>query len=281
MTTSRERPSTIVDRDHIVAALDEEWDCLINLAVGLAPADWEQATDCPGWSVKDCYAHIVGTESMLLGRPMPEVELPEDLPHVHNEIGRTNEAWVMAFRDRSGAEVLADLAEVVLERRAALRAMDQAAFDEPSWTPAGEDTYGRYMRIRVMDQWFHEQDVREAIGKPGHLDGTAPEVVLDEIAAVIGYVVGKKAGVTRGKSVRFDLRGALSLQLDVAVTDRARVVDQLAGEPTVTLVMPGATFCRVAGGRRPWDHPWVRSGLTIQGDDELGLQVLSNLSFMI
>jgi uncharacterized protein (TIGR03083 family) len=275
------RTLTIVDRDHIVKALDEEWDALIALAADLAPSDWDHPTDCPGWSVKDCYAHIVGTESVLLGRPMPAVELPEDLPHVRNEIGRANEAWVVAYRSCSGAEVLADLAEVITERRAALRTTDQAAFDRRSWTPAGDDTYGRLMRIRVMDQWFHEQDVREAIGRPGHLEGIAPEVVLDEMAGALGYVVGKKAAAPAGSSVRFDLRGPLSDTLDLRVTDRARVVDRLTEEPTVTLTMPGATFCRLAGGRRPWDHPWVRSAVTIQGDEELGRKILSNLAFMI
>lgn len=272
---------TIVDRDHIVDALNEEWDALVGLAAELAPADWDQPTDLPGWTVKDCYAHIVGTESILLGRAAPDVEVPDDIPHVHNELGRANEAWVIAHRDRSGAEVLAELAEVVTERRSALQAMDQEAFDQPSWTPAGEDTYGRFMRIRVLDQWFHEQDVREAAGRPGHLEGLAPELVLDEMAAALGYVVGKQAGAPPGTSVRFDLKGPMSDTLDVVVSDRARVVDQLSGEPTVTLMLPGATFCRVAGGRRPWDHPWVRSAVTIWGDDDLGRQILSNLAYMI
>ena len=275
------RTLTIVDRDHIIDALHEEWDALVALAADLDPADWDHPTDCPGWSVKACYAHIIGTESMLLDRPVPAVALPEDLPHLRNELGRVNEAWVRAYRDRSAAEVLADLGEVIIERRAALRLMDQKAFDQPTWTPGGEDSYGRLMRIRVMDQWFHEQDVREAVGRPGHLEGIAPEVSLDEIAASLGYVVGKKAGAPAGTSVRFDLKGPLSDTLDLRVTDRARVVDRLTEEPTVTLTMPGATFCRLVGGRRPWDHPWVRSAVNITGDEELGRQILSNLAFMI
>jgi uncharacterized protein (TIGR03083 family) len=274
------RTYTIVDRDHMVEALDEEWDALLALAADLAPDDWGCATDLPGWSVKDVYAHVIGTESMLLGRPMPDVDLPDELPHVHNEIGRANEAWVTAYRDRSGAEVLADLAEVIFERRAVLAGMDQAAFDARSWTPAGEDTYGRFMRIRVMDQWFHEQDVREAIGRPGHLEGLAPEVTLDEVTTAMGYVIGKQVGFPSGTSVRFNLRGPMSHRLDIRVTDRARVVDQLAEEPTITITMPGATFCRLVGGRRPWDHPWVRAAVVVEGDTDLAPQLLSNLAYM-
>ena len=275
------RTLTIVDRHHIVRALDEEWDALVSLAVDLAFADWSHPTDCPGWTVKDIYAHIVGTESMLLGRPAPAVDLPPNLPHVRNDMGRFNETWVLSYSERSGAELLGDLGEVVTERRAALATMDQAAFDAMAWTPAGEDTYGRYMRIRVMDQWFHEQDVREAIGRPGHLDGLAPQVVLDEITAAIGYVVGKKAGLPEGTLARIDLKGPMSHRWDVEVTDAARVVDWLPREPDFTITMPGHTFCRVVGGRRAWDHPWVRSATVLEGDDELAEQVLANLAYLI
>lgn len=275
------RTLTIVDRHHIVAALDEVWDALVDLAVELALDDWTVPTDCPGWTVKDIYAHIIGTESMLLGRQTPAVELPANLPHVRNDTGRFNETWVVSYSERSGSELLADLGQVITERRGALATMDQDAFDALAWTPAGEDTYGRFMRIRVMDQWFHEQDVREAVGRPGHLDGLAPQVVLDELTAAIGYVVGKKAALPEGTSVRIDLKGAMSHRWDVEVTDRARVVDWVAGDPTLTITMPGATFCRVAGGRRPWDHPWVRSATVVEGDTDLAEQVLSNLVFMI
>jgi len=274
------RTFTIVDRDHMIAALDEEWEALIALAGDLAPGDWSHATDLPGWTVKDVYAHIIGIESVLLGRQGPGIVVPDGLPHVRNELGRANEAWVLAYRPCSGSEVLADLAEVVTERRAMLARTDAAAFDAPSWTPAGEDTYGRFMRIRVMDQWFHEQDVREAVGRPGHLSGLAPEVVLDELSSAMGYVVGKQANFPEGSSVRINLRGPMSHRWDIAVTDRARIVDQLSGEPTVTITMPGATFCRIAGGRREWNHPWVRSAIVVYGDHDLGDQLLANLAFM-
>ena len=275
------RTFTIVDRDHMIAALNEEWDALVTLAGDLAPDDWSHATDLPGWTVKDVYAHIIGTESTLLGRQGPAIVVPDHVPHVRNEMGRANEAWVLAYRSCSGSEVLADLAEVVTERRAMLAHTGVGAFDAPSWTPAGEDSYGRYMRIRVMDQWFHEQDVREAVGRPGHLSGLAPEVVLDELTSAMGYVVGKQANFPEGSSVRINLRGPMSHRWDIAVTDRARVVDQLNSEPTVTLTMPGATFCRLAGGRREWNHQWVRSAVVVYGDHDLGDQLLANLAFMI
>jgi uncharacterized protein (TIGR03083 family) len=168
--------------------------------------------------------------------------------------------------------VVSDLAEVVTERRAALSSQDQLDFDEPSWTPAGEDSYGRFMRIRVMDQWFHEQDVREATGRHGHLEGVAPELVLDEVGTVLGYVVGKQAQVPEGSSVRLELTGPLARRFDIEVAKRARVVDALDRQPTATLSLPGEIFFRVAGGRRRWDDPSVRSQVNLAGDQALAEQ---------
>lgn len=267
---------TVLDRDLVVAALDEEFDAVLAVAADLAPAEWDLPTACPGWTVKDTLSHVIGTEAMLLGRPAPEVELPADLDHVRNDIGRFNELWVESYRPRPAAAVLDDLRAVVAERRAALAAMDQAAFDEKSFTPAGPDTYGRFMRIRVMDTWFHEQDVREAVGRPGHLEGLAPAAVLDEVTAAIGFVVGKRAAAPAGTSVRFELTGPLARRIDVEVTDRARPVDALAGEPTVTLTVPGHHFTRLVGGRGA-DPGLVR----IEGDRDLGQAVVDNLAYMI
>lgn len=267
---------TIVDRDHVVAALDEAFDALVDLAASLTPDEWARPTACPGWSVQDNVAHVIGTESLLLGRPAPDVALADDLSHVRNDIGRVNEQWVASYRPRAPEEVLADLRGVIAERRAALDAMDQAAFDADSFTPAGPDTYGRFMCIRVMDIWFHEQDIREATGRPGHLEGLAPTAVLDEVTRALGFVVGKRAAAPDGTSVRFELTGPLSRRIDVAVDGRARVVDALPDEPNVTLEVPGDHFMRLVGGRGA-----DAGRVTVTGDEALGRAVVANLGYMI
>ena len=270
----------IVDRDQAVATLDEAYDAVVAVAEGLTPDEWALPTACPGWSVQDNVSHIIGIEAMLAGRPAPDVALPDDLPHVRNDMGRANEQWVESYRGRPPHEVLDDLRGIISERRTALAAMDQVAFDEEASTPAGPDTYGRLMRVRVMDQWFHEQDVREATGHPGGLEGLVPQVVLDEVTAALGYAVGKKAGVGAGASVRFELTGPIARRIDVEVTDRARVVDGLRGTPTVTLTLPGDRFLRIAGGRLGDADP-VDGSVEISGDRALGEQVLRGMAYMI
>ena len=72
--------------------------------------------------MKDQLSHIVGTESMLLGRNGPPAA-PAGLPHVHNPIGKMNEAWIQARRTTPGSEVLAEFEALAKERLQAMRAM--------------------------------------------------------------------------------------------------------------------------------------------------------------
>jgi uncharacterized protein (TIGR03083 family) len=271
---------TTVDRDEVVAALDEEWEALAALAGELDPDEWSRPTDCPGWTVKGQFSHVLGVEAMLLGRPAPDVALPDSLPHVRNDLGRVNELWVARYSDQPVTELLADLGEVIVARRAALATMTQEDFDADAMTPAGADTYGRFMQIRVMDQWFHEQDIRRATGRPGHLDGWAPSFALAEVKLALGYAVGKKAGAPKGSTIRFELTGEIAERLDVAVRDRAELVEGLTGTPTATIELPGDAFLRITGGRVPKGEA-ARLATRIDGDRTLGEQVLDGLAFTV
>jgi uncharacterized protein (TIGR03083 family) len=268
------------DRDTLVAALREQFDSLIELGRQLDEGQWSTASECPGWRVKDLYSHVIGTELMLLGRP--DEGDPDDLgdvaDHVANEIGRFNEVAVARRRDLPGAEVLAELEQVAAERLAALDAMTQADFDAESFTPAGKDTYGRFMQIRVFDCWIHEQDAREPLGLPGHAGGRAVDVAVDEHATALGFVVGKKAGAADGQSVRLHLTGPTERTLDVRVDGRARLVDDLES-PTATITIPTLLWFRYAAGRRPADagHPDV----VLEGDEDLAHRVLANAAYTI
>jgi uncharacterized protein (TIGR03083 family) len=263
--------------------LDEVWNSLATVGVSLGDADWDAPTSCPGWPVSAQYAHVVGTESMLLGRPNPEV-IPDRPDHVRNDIGTFNEAWIVSLASESRESVLARFAEVTSARRAALAAMSEQDFAADSWTPIGPSDYRRFMQIRVFDCWVHEQDVRFAIERPGHEIGPVAEQSVDEIVRALGYIVGKKAGAGPGSSVRISLTGPLERAIEVAVVDgRARVIDAVDGPPTTTLALSSTAFTRLASGRV--DAATVLAGdfggVTIAGDSDFGERIVTSLPFTI
>ncbi len=213
--------TTIVDQADVLAGLVDVWNRLDELLAGLSDDEWARPTPLPGWNVKDVVAHMIGTESMLLGDATPSVDAGA-APHVRNDIGRVNEVWVVSMADLPPADVLATFRGHTARRLESLRAMDAAAWDAEGFTPAGNDTYGRFMRIRVFDCWLHEQDIRDGVGRPGGEVGTSVELALDEAASVMGFVVGKRAAAPPGSRVAFDLTGPTARRIFVEVGNEER-----------------------------------------------------------
>ncbi|SFB37895.1 TIGR03083 family protein [Amycolatopsis marina] len=269
-----------IAKQPLVDALDQQWLSLAELMAGLPEDAWNTPTTLPGWTVHDVFAHIVGTESSLLGeQPVESASDFSALAHVHNPIAVFNEQWVDMLRGHSPEQLLARFNEVTGRRRKAIAAMSQADFDAPSWTPLGQGTYARFMQIRVFDCWMHEQDIRDAVGRPGHDDGPRAELVIDEIQRGLGYIVGKLGRAPQGSSVTFSLTGPVRRAMHVRVDDRAKVVDSLAEPATTTITLPSTLFAQLAGGRTRADDN--RAEIGISGDTGLGEQIVRNLAYTI
>jgi len=191
--------------------------------------------------------------------------------------------WVTALAGQPREDVLEAFAEVVSARREVLAGMTDDDFSAPSWTPVGQADYRRFMQIRVFDCWVHEQDVRDAVGRSGHESGPVAEQAIDEIARAAGFIVGKKAGAPQGSGVRIDLTGPVTRRIDVDVAERARVVDELAGEPTAALELSSTAFARLACGRvAPSEvKAGAFGGANLLGDEGLAGRLLENLAFTI
>jgi uncharacterized protein (TIGR03083 family) len=263
--------------------LSEEWSQLGELGAALADDEWNAPTPCPGWTVAAQFAHVIGTESVLLGRDNPDVD-PGRPDHVRNDIGGFNEVWVAALASSSRHEVLERFAEVTSARRSALAAMSEEDFAQPSWTPVGKADYRRFMQIRVFDCWTHEQDIRQAVGRPGHDAGPVAEQSVDEIVRAIGYIVGKKAGAPAGSTVTLALTGPVQRDIHVAVVDgRARAVAELAAPATATLRLTSNAFTRLACGRVDPEQVLggALGGIETSGNAGLARQVATNLAFTI
>lgn len=267
--------------DHeLVARLDEAWRSVADLGADLGEADWKTPTEVPGWSVQDNLAHLTDIEARLLGRPAPDHAVPDELPHVKNDAGRANELFVDARRAWTGAEVLAEFVEVTDGRLAQLRAPDHD-FGAESWTPVGPATVRDLLPFRIFDTWVHEQDMRQATGRPGHREGPVAEAAMERVFAPIPYIVGKKAAAPEGATVVFALSGALARDVAIGVEGgRARVLDDTPAAPTVRIVTDTATFERLATGRLDPGAVLDDGRVRLEGDDALGRTIVEQLNFL-
>jgi uncharacterized protein (TIGR03083 family) len=278
------RVVTILDKSDVLSGLFAVWDSIDALLAGLPEAQWRAATPLPGWDVQGVVSHIIGTESFLEGIAAPEPDIDvKALDHVRNDIGAMNECWVRHLGTQSSSSVLEQFRSVTEGRRKVLQDMSEETWNAEGFTPAGPENYGRFMRIRVFDCWMHEQDIRLAIQRPSsdaELEGAATRPSLDEVAATLGFVVGKLAKAPDGSRVLFDLTGPLARSIRVSVDGRAQVVADFGGlEPTATVRVDALQFTRLAGGRpmcpaRPQD-------VELGGDQDVAARIVERLNFVI
>jgi uncharacterized protein (TIGR03083 family) len=243
----------------------------------LSDEDWQTETECPGWSVQDNVAHIIGTESMLLGRDAPAHD-PGTKPWVHNPIGEGNEIQVDYRRTFTPQQVLDEYREVTSERISGLEQLTDAELGADSWTPVGPGTVRDLLAVRIMDCWVHEQDIRRAVGKPGGLEGPVAAHAFGRHRGAMGFVVGKKAGAPDGTTVVVDVAGQQPIAVAVE-GKRANILSDAPADPDVRLSMDLETFNRLCCGRGPVDD--VASGVKIEGDADLGRRIVQNMNFMI
>jgi uncharacterized protein (TIGR03083 family) len=263
-----------------IDVLEAVWTSIAALGHELTEDDWTRPTDLPGWTVKDNLAHIMGTERMMRGEPTPDVT-PVETGHLHNPIGELNELWVESRRAMTGEEVLADFERLAAERLAEYRALTDEQLDEVGPTPVGMAPFREFIAVRVMDSWAHEQDMRRAVDRPGHLEGPAVELSVGRVTKTMPLVVGKRAAAPDGSCVVFVVAGSAGGVVPVVVAGRASIAEAVPADPSVTLTMDVETYAAVAFGR--WDPELaLRDGrITLVGDEDLGRAVVHAMNFMI
>ncbi len=265
----------------ITEALEETWSSIDRT---LQPRDedaYNAATPCPGWSVRDVLSHLVGFELLLQGGPVPAHEGPWP-SHVKNPIGEINEAFVQAYRNTPGDELL-DLfrrtSAASLER---LRGLSEEEWEKVGWSPEGERPYYRFQETRVLDSWIHLQDIRDALLEPADDHGPGEEIVVKRFEAVLPYVLAKKAHAPDGTVVRINLSGRLARTVVLEVENgRAKALETSDRVPNLELTTPVAIFWRRAAGRISADSFLRASATDIRGDEKLALALAEGLAIMI
>ncbi len=257
--------------------LADTWGHLSSLCHELGEQEWHAPTECPGWDVRDQVAHVVGTEAFLLGRSLPPPASPA--AHVRNALGESNEAWAEHWRHRPIAELVAELDEVTAARLGALRAMTDEELDRPGWSPVGEAPYATFMAIRVMDCWVHEQDIRQATGRPWRFDSPAAPCALDRLLSAIGFVVGKRVAPPEGTVVTLAVLGAVPREVTVVVRG-GRAVPAGGAAAGTRVAMAGEAFVRLAAGRLDPDKALEEGLVHLDGDLSVGRALVANLAHL-
>ncbi len=255
--------------DDFVAAFDHAFAELAGVTANLSDEQWGVRSLCPEWSVRECVAHAIGIEKVLLGWE-PSTDNPPPFAVVAE--------WTAETSTLSGSEFNQSCEVLTAARLAELRSFDSGIVDRPSITPVGPQTYGDFLRIRIFDLWVHARDVALPLGVELDQGGANAAMALDEVHRSMGYIVGKKVGLPDGMGVTVHVTGGVERDIHVNVDGRAGVVESL-DSPAVELTADTETFIMLACGRVDPQERIDAGRISWTGDAEWGERVARNLRF--
>jgi uncharacterized protein (TIGR03083 family) len=168
----------------VLSLFPNERAALLDLLNDLQPEEWALPTVCEGWSVKDIAAHILADDLGRLSRDRDghkESYIETDSwPELLAAINAANEAWVASMR-RISPQLLVELLAFSGTRLTAhVEALDMTAMGQPvSW--AGPDPAPVWFDIarEYTEYWAHQQQIRDAVARPGLKDRGMFAPVLD------------------------------------------------------------------------------------------------------
>jgi uncharacterized protein (TIGR03083 family) len=165
-------PTVPINVVHLFPELDRE---LISLLRSLTPEEWQKQTIAKLWRVKDVVAHLLDGNIRILSMlrdkytgESPQINSYQDLLDYLNGL---NADWVKAMR-RVSPDMLILLHEATGKAYgdyyASLDPFGKSGF-AVDW--AGENESRNWMHIArdYTEKWLHQQQIRDAVGKPGLL----------------------------------------------------------------------------------------------------------------
>jgi uncharacterized protein (TIGR03083 family) len=256
--------------------MEQAWSSMDEVASELTPEEWDLPTDCPGWTVRDQVAHVNGIEAGRLGRRAPGE--PIQAPYVRNELGARNEREIESRRGLTPQQLIEEFRDVTSERAKFLYGLSDEDWAAETEGAMGAGPMSEVIKIRILDVFYHDQDIRVATGRPGGLRGDVARFVFERMASAMPFVVGKRAAAADAQTVVFDVGSPGEIFAIGMSGGRAGPLEQLPTEPTVRVTMDAETFLRLAGGR--WNQQRVEEEgrLHITGDRDLAGRVVSNMA---
>jgi uncharacterized protein (TIGR03083 family) len=183
---------------------------LLELVGGFSDDEWARPTAPPHWSVKDVAAHLLGGDIGILSRKRDRFDSNTSI-HSYNElvdlVNRLNREWVVAAR-RMSTRVLCDLLAFTSPRvEAYFSSLDPMAVGGPvSW--AGPEPAPVWFDVarEFTERWHHQQQMRDATGRPPLYDPYFLAPVLDTFVRALPHNF-RQIAAAPGTVLRFEITG--------------------------------------------------------------------------
>lgn len=172
-------PEIPIRVNHLFHSLDAK---LLELLKSLSEEEWQAQTVAKRWKVKDVVAHLLdgNLRTLSIQRDAYVGERPENI-HSYQDLvawlNQLNADWVKASK-RLSPKVLTMLHELtgksVSDYYCSLDLHAKAIFSV-AWAGEEESENWFHLSREYMEKWLHQQQIRDAVNKPGIL---TPEYFL-------------------------------------------------------------------------------------------------------
>ncbi len=183
---------------------------LLTLLADLAEADWARPTAAPHWSVKDIAAHLLGGDVAILSGKRDGFRSGQDIAsdvELIELIDRLNAEWVLASRRISPRLLRELLAFCGPEVEACFSSLDPVKMGGPvSWAGPEPAPVWFDLAREFTERWHHQQQIRDATGRPPLYDPYFLAPVLDTFVRALPYAF-RDLQAPHGTVVRLQITG--------------------------------------------------------------------------
>jgi uncharacterized protein (TIGR03083 family) len=256
---------------------------LIELLAGLSIEDWARPTAAPQWSVKDVCAHLLGGDVAIISGRRDQFRPPRTLIESYQQlvsfIDRLNAEWVAALRRISPQllrEFLAVTGPAVEECFASLDPM--AVNGAVSW--AGPEPAPVWFDVarEFTERWHHQQQVRDATGRPPLYEPYFFAPVLDTFVRAFPHNF-RHTEAPIGATVRVTISGdAGRIWFVQKERDRWQLLLDGPSHIAADVVIPQDTAWRLFTKGITAEE--ARSRSVVQGDASLAAPIFSTIAII-
>lgn len=257
---------------------------LLDLCATFSSEDWAKPTVHAHRNVKDLVAHLLDGSLRRLAiqrdghfLQAPDMRSFEDMVAF---IQQLNREWMVAAK-RLSPRVILDLMLRADDEVAALFSGLEPHAPSPFgvlW--AGEEWSESWfdMAREYTEKWHHQQQLRDAVGRPGFKDRRFLHPVLDTFLRGAPHAY-RKMQAPEGTTIEISIRGdAGGTWLLVSDGDRWMLASDCPNEPTTRVALDADDAWRL--WTKGLDAARVRAKSSVQGDESLAAPLFTMVTIM-
>jgi uncharacterized protein (TIGR03083 family) len=270
----------VIPRVEMLGTASAERDRL-GRTIQYAPAgSWDSDSVCEGWRNRDIVAHLAAQETaaaqLMIGEPATEFDAFREANDGELWVTGFNESAVRARDEIPPRQVARDwgrAADVFLAAAAGL-SEDEWRTRKVEWV-AGEIGVRYLVQSRIIEWWFHGEDIRESTGLEENPQHWPIYLANDMAIRMLPWSLGQAGLSFPGATLQVDLEGVGGGRWHWGLSPGDAPPEDKKADAFVQ--GRALAFALAAGRRVPADAFLDDGNLVVGGDEALAIVVLEHL----